>query len=291
MPPKRERLDKFLVENGLVSGRARAREMILSGKVLVDGFPVKKPASMVHRDCSIEVADKGQEWVSRGAWKLLQALDSFGVSVEGRSCVDIGASTGGFTEVLLQKGAKKVYAVDVGYGQLAWKLRNDPRVIVMERTNARDLSPGSFEGVSLVTVDVSFISLRHILPVVDVLLEKEGLCISLVKPQFEAGREKVGKKGVVRDRAVHEEVLRSLCAFLLDVTGLAVAGIDVSPLLGPEGNREFLLYLVKEESQSRSGSRKGCLGENELERRIVQTVEAAHSPGFYEGGRRNGRGR
>jgi 23S rRNA (cytidine1920-2'-O)/16S rRNA (cytidine1409-2'-O)-methyltransferase len=289
VPPKRERLDKLLVENGFVSGRSMAREKILSGKVLVDGFPVKKPASLVHRDCSIEVTGKGQEWVSRGAWKLLQALDSFGVSVEGRSCVDIGASTGGFTDVLLQKGAKKVYAVDVGYGQLAWKLRNDPRVVVMERTNARDLSPGSFEGVTLVTVDVSFISLRHILPVVDAALEKGGLCITLVKPQFEAGRENVGKKGVVRDRAVHEEVLRSLCAFLLDVTGLFIAGIDVSPLLGPEGNREFLLHLVKAEGPP--GSRESCLDEGELERRIVQTVEAAHSPGFFEGGRRDERGR
>jgi 23S rRNA (cytidine1920-2'-O)/16S rRNA (cytidine1409-2'-O)-methyltransferase len=289
VPRKRERLDKLLVENGFVSGRSLAREMILSGKVLVDGFPVKKPASMVHRDSSIEVTGKGKEWVSRGARKLLQALDSFGVSVEGRSCVDIGASTGGFTDVLLQKGAKKVYAVDVGYGQLAWKLRNDPRVVVMERTNARDLSPESFESVSLVTVDVSFISLRHILPVVDAILEKGGLCIALVKPQFEAGREKVGKKGVVRERAVHEEVLRSLCAFLLDATGLSVAGIGVSPLLGPEGNREFLLHLVK--TGSRSGCREDRLGEGELERRIVQTVEAAHSPGFFEGGRRGERGR
>ncbi len=266
-----------------------AREVILSGKVLVDGFPLKKPASLVYRDCSIKVTGKRQEWVSRGAWKLMRALDSFGISVEGKTCVDIGASTGGFTDVLLQKGSKKVYAVDVGYGQLAWKLRNDPRVIVMERTNARDLKPASFEGVSIVTVDVSFISLRHILPVVDAVLAKGGICVTLVKPQFEAGREKVGKKGVVRHRAVHEEVLRSLCAFLLDATSLSVAGIDVSPLLGPEGNREFLMHLVKEEGPA--GSRKGCLDEVELERRIVQTVEEAHSPGFFEGGQQDERGR
>ncbi len=259
-----------------------AREMILSGEVLVDGFPVKKPASMVQEDCSIEMTGKRQEWVSRGARKLLRALESFAVSVQGRCCVDIGASTGGFTDVLLQKGAKKVYAVDVGYGQLAWKLRNDPRVVVMERTNARDLPPESFDRTSLVTIDVSFISLRHILPVADTLLEKGGVCIALIKPQFEAGRAKVGKKGVVRDREVHEKVLRSLCTFVRDVTELVVAGLDVSPLLGPEGNREFFLYLVKAERGSKPQC--GCLDAGELERIIVQKVETAHSAGFFEGG-------
>jgi 23S rRNA (cytidine1920-2'-O)/16S rRNA (cytidine1409-2'-O)-methyltransferase len=277
---KRERLDKILVERKLVSGRSMAREIILAGAVLVDGFPVKKPASLVRKDCSIDVTGNRQQWVSRGARKLLGALESFHVSVEGRVCIDIGASTGGFTDVLLQKGAEKVYAVDVGYGQLAWKLRKDPRVVVMERTNARELSFESFEAPSLVTIDVSFISLRHILPVADGILQNDGLCIALVKPQFEAGRGRIGKKGVVRDKSVHEEVLRGLCDFVREETGFFIAGVDVSSLMGPEGNREFFLCLVK--AGDVSGDPPHILDDTEVEKMIVQKVEASHSPVFFE---------
>ncbi len=288
MQQKRERLDKMLVERGIVKSRSSARAKILAGEIIVDGFPVKKPASMVREDCSITLTGKDEEWASRGAYKLLRALDSFVVSVKGRRCVDIGASTGGFTDVMLQKGAEKVYAVDVGYGQLAWKLRKDPRVVVMERTNARNLSPESFEDVFLVTIDVSFISLRHILPVADRILDDRGFCIALVKPQFEAGRGKVGKKGVVRDRQVHEEVLRAICDFVHQETNFTVKGLEVSPILGPEGNREFLLYLEKGGGAGESNGQERCRENmNEI---IAEKIEEAHSPGFFGGKKQQAEG-
>lgn len=290
MPQKRERLDKLLVERGIADSRSRAQAKILAGEIMVDGFPARKPASMVHVDSTLEIAGVRDEWASRGAHKLLKAIESFGVPVKGRRCVDIGASTGGFTDVLLQKGAEKVYAVDVGYGQLAWKLRNDPRVDVLERTNAKGLSPDMFECPELVTVDVSFISLRHILPVADRILQEGGVCICLVKPQFEAGRGKVGKRGVVRDRAVHEEVLRELAGFVHCRTHFRITGVEVSPLLGPQGNREFFLCLVKLEAALRTAD--GRDDEKGIQGMIAESVEAAHRPGFFERenqGRRSGR--
>ena len=236
------RLDAELVARGLCSGRERACSEIEAGHVLVNGRPAAKPSQKVTEadDIALEGAF---DYVSRGAKKLLKALDAFAFSPEGLVCLDCGASTGGFTEVLLRHGAKKVYAVDVGHGQLAESLRADPRVVNMEGTNVRSLVPGSFDPApELITADLSFISLSLVLPVLRPLLGDGGRAICLVKPQFEAGRGKVGKKGVVKDHAVHEEVLRGFCTSAAE-SGFTVLGLDVSPVRGPEGNVEFLAFL------------------------------------------------
>ncbi|RME79760.1 MAG: TlyA family RNA methyltransferase [Chloroflexi bacterium] len=237
---KKQRLDIYLTETGLVDSRSKARALIMAGKVRVNGMVVDKAGYPVTAGAVVEV-EEPPPFVSRGGLKLTAALDGFGIDPAHRVCADVGASTGGFTDVLLQRGARRVYALDVGYGQLAWKLRQDPRVVVMERTNARyvDTLP---EPVELVTIDVSFISLNLILPVVARWLTERGEVVALVKPQFEAGREQVGKGGVVRDRKVHRQVLEQVLEYAV-AARLQPRGLMPSPITGPAGNHEFLLYL------------------------------------------------
>jgi len=240
------RLDLLLVEQGKFESRAQAQAVIMSGVVFLDGKRLDKPGTLVPDTAEPEVRGTPLPYVSRGGFKLEKALDSFGVDPSGKCCIDCGASTGGFTDCLLQRGAIKVYAVDVGYGQLDWKLRQDARVVVMERTNIRHLTPDALsDRPSLAVIDVSFISLRLVLPAVHGLLTDNGEVICLIKPQFEAGREQVGKKGVVRDPAVHQAVLEQ---FLTDAksAGFGVLALDFSPIRGPEGNVEYLGHLKKD---------------------------------------------
>ena len=234
------RLDQELVERGLVASRERAQTMVRAGLVRVAGEPVDQPDRMVTPEQAIELAD-ARTYVSRGGEKLAAALDAFAIDVAGRTALDVGASTGGFTDVLLQRGAARVIAVDVGYGQLAWALRQDPRVVVMERVNIRHLDQLPLPA-DLAVIDVSFISLRLVLPKVRELLSPPGEVIALVKPQFEVGKGAVGKGGVVKDPAQHERVLSELSGFAREI-GYEIAGQRPSPLLGAKGNREFLLYL------------------------------------------------
>jgi 23S rRNA (cytidine1920-2'-O)/16S rRNA (cytidine1409-2'-O)-methyltransferase len=240
------RLDTLLVERGIAASRERARALILAGSVRVNGQPACKAGTSVSIDADVTVASADHPYVGRGGLKLAHALDTFGIDVTGRTALDIGASTGGFTDVLLQRGAAHVVALDVGHGQLDWKIRSDPRVDVLERVNARtltaaDLPPGRAP-FGIVTIDVSFISLRHILPVVPPLLRDASDVVALVKPQFEAGRFEVGKGGIVRDAAVQARVIEEITA-AADALGLTRAGMTESPIAGMEGNREFLLHL------------------------------------------------
>jgi 23S rRNA (cytidine1920-2'-O)/16S rRNA (cytidine1409-2'-O)-methyltransferase len=234
------RLDHLLVERGLAETRSQAQALVLAGQVQVNGQPAPKPGTRIPSDAQVSVL-QASPYVSRGGLKLEAALDAFRVSVAGAVCADVGASTGGFTDCLLQRGAARVYAIDVGYGQLAWKLRQDARVVVMERTNARYLESLP-EPVDIVTLDASFISLRLLLPVVAAWLAPGGDVIPLAKPQFEAERERVGKGGVVRDPQVHRRVLKQVAGYAA-ASGLAVLGLIRSPITGPAGNVEFLMYL------------------------------------------------
>lgn len=246
----KKRLDVLLVEQGLAQTRQKAQACIMSGLVFVDGQRADKAGAPVAEDAALELRGKALPYVSRGGLKLEKAVAAFELSLSGLVCADIGASTGGFTDCMLQNGAKKVYAVDVGYGQLDWKLRSDPRVVCLERTNARYLTRGQIpEALDFASVDVSFISLRLILPAVRALLRDDGRVVCLVKPQFEAGREKVGKKGVVRDPAVHFEVLEHFLAHARE-GGFAVNGLTWSPIRGPEGNIEYLAFLGCESAQN-----------------------------------------
>ncbi|HON33390.1 MAG: TlyA family RNA methyltransferase [Thermovirgaceae bacterium] len=247
MKPSRadERLDQAMVKRGIAESRNRAQALVLSGAVRVNGEKILSPGVKISPDALIEIKG-GRRWAGRGAYKLLKALDVFPVDPSGRICIDIGASTGGFTDVLLGRGAKRVYCVDVGYGQLAWRLRNDERVVVMERTNARYLEPGHLQDVpEIATMDVSFISVTKILPAVEALLAPGGDCIVLIKPQYEAGKGLVGRKGVIRDRAQHRNILVSLSLFIGAMDKMALMGADISPILGPSGNMEFLFHLRK----------------------------------------------
>ena len=237
-----KRIDLLLVDRGLAESRSLAQRLIMAGKVRVDDQVVHKPSRRVPTNAQIDV-DAGTRFVSRGGEKLAAALDAFPIEVEGRICADVGASTGGFTDCLLQSDAARVYAIDVGYGVLHWRLRNHPRVVVMERTNARTLEALP-ESIGLVTVDVSFISLRLLLPTIAGWLEKRGDLIALVKPQFEAGKESVGKGGVVRDPEVHQRVLEQVISSASDQL-LSPQGLIQSPLQGPKGNIEFLLWCRK----------------------------------------------
>ena len=240
----KKRLDVILTENGYFASREKARAAVMAGLVYVNGQKAAKPGDQIRADAAVEVRG-GAEFVSRGGHKLKKALEVFPISPEGKICMDIGASTGGFTDCMLQNGAKKVYAVDVGYGQLAWKLRSDERVVNLERTNVRYLTREQApEAPEFVSIDVAFISLRLVLPVVHTFLADGGVCVCLIKPQFEAGRERVGKKGVVRDPEVHKDVIRGICEFAKN-EGFSVRGLDFSPIKGPEGNIEYLLYLTK----------------------------------------------
>ena len=242
---KKVRLDQLVFELGLTESRERAKTTIMSGHVFVNGQRADKPGMPVAPDAKVEVHGEALPFVSRGGFKLDKALRVFPVDPAGKHCIDCGASTGGFTDVLLQHGAERVYSVDVGYGQLAWKLRNDERVINLERTNLRYITAEQIpEALDLAVMDVSFISIRLVLPAVKALLKPEADLICLIKPQFEAGREEVGKKGVVRDKAVHLSVIESVLSFAPTV-GMTVMGLDFSPIKGPEGNREYLCYMKK----------------------------------------------
>lgn len=241
----KERLDVYLVNHGFFPSREKARAAVMAGLVFVDDQRVDKPGHPVKEEVKVEVQGKVNPYVSRGGLKLEKAMQAFPIDLTDRVVMDIGASTGGFTDCALQNGARLVYAVDVGYGQLAWKLRSDPRVVVLERTNIRHLEPESLQELpSFVTIDVSFISLALVLPRVDILTQAITQGVALIKPQFEAGREKVGKKGVVRDPGVHKEVIEKVMAVVQDL-GWKVGGLDYSPVRGPEGNIEYLLYFLK----------------------------------------------
>ncbi len=241
------RLDIALVERGLMQSRERAKAVIMSGIVYVNNQKADKPGQDVQETDQIEVRGETLRYVSRGGLKLEKAMQVFPISLQDAVCADIGASTGGFTDCMLQNGARKVYAVDVGYGQLAWGLRNDPRVVNMERTNARYIDHEQVpEELDFISVDVSFISLKLILPTLHRLLKNGCKAVTLVKPQFEAGREKVGKKGVVRDPDVHKEVIRNVLQEAVAL-GFTPLGLNSSPIKGPEGNIEFLLFLQKGE--------------------------------------------
>lgn len=237
------RLDQYLVQHGLIQSRERAKAMIMSGVVFVNEQKVDKAGEMIKEDAKVEVRGHDIGYVSRGGLKLEKAMKCFPLTPKGKVCMDIGASTGGFTDCMLQNGATKVYAVDVGYGQLDWKLRSDERVVCMERTNARYLDRDQIpDELDFASIDVSFISLKLILPAVHRVLKEGGHVACLIKPQFEAGREKVGKKGVVRDPSVHLEVLENFLTHAKD-SGFTVLDITFSPIRGPEGNIEYLGYL------------------------------------------------
>ena len=244
---KKVRLDQLVFDQGLSESRERAKAIIMSGVVYVNGQRADKPGAQVAPDVNIEVRGNTLPYVSRGGFKLEKALKVFPVDPTGLTCIDCGASTGGFTDVLLKNGAAKVYAVDVGYGQLAWSLRNDARVISMERTNVRYITAEQIpEPLDLAVMDLSFISVKLILPAVCPLLKDDAEVVCLIKPQFEAGREKVGKNGVVRDPATHREVLHNAMGYAA-ANGFAVRGLDFSPVKGPEGNIEYLMFVQKSE--------------------------------------------
>jgi 23S rRNA (cytidine1920-2'-O)/16S rRNA (cytidine1409-2'-O)-methyltransferase len=243
---KKERLDVLLVERGFYESREKAKSAIMAGLVFVQKERIDKAGTKVNTDAVIEVKGSLHPYVSRGGLKLEKAIESFSVDFTDKVIIDIGASTGGFTDCALQHGAKMVYAVDVGYGQLAWKLRQDPRVIVMERTNFRYLTPSDLKDTSpdIAVIDVSFISLRIILPVLYPLLSEQGAVVTLIKPQFEAGREKVGKNGIVREKRTHSEVLDTVLSYAVEL-GFRINALTFSPITGGEGNIEFLAYLQK----------------------------------------------
>jgi len=237
------RLDILMVERGLAESREKAKAIIMSGNVFVDGQREDKAGASFQEKSVIEVKGNPLKYVSRGGLKLEKAISCFDVTLTGKICMDVGASTGGFTDCMLQNGAKLVYAVDVGHGQLAWKLRNDERVVCMEKTNIRYVTPESVaDKIRFVSIDVSFISLTKVLGAVKALMEPDGEVVCLIKPQFEAGREKVGKKGVVREKSVHLEVIEKVAAFAGSI-GFEAQHLEFSPIKGPEGNIEYLLHL------------------------------------------------
>lgn len=249
MPKSKERLDILLVKKGLAPSRVKAKAAIMAGQVFVQGQRMDKPGAAFEEDVALELRGERLPFVSRGGLKLAKAINVFGLSFQGAVVADIGASTGGFTDCVLQNGACKVYAIDVGYGQLDWKLRSDPRVVVMERTNARFLTRASLpEQVDWVVSDVSFISVTKIFPAMLEILGPKGQVMVLIKPQFEAGRENVGKKGVVKEPAVHADVVAAVLS-AAEALGLAVRGLDYSPIRGPEGNIEYLAWLGRSASQ------------------------------------------
>lgn len=264
---EKERLDVLLVQQGLANSRELAKAYIMAGNVYVDGQKEDKAGTKVAVTAKLEVKGNQMKYVSRGGYKLEKAMDVFGIRLDGKICLDIGASTGGFTDCMLQNGASKVYAIDVGYGQFAWKLRNDERVVCLEKTNVRYVTHEQVpdEG-DFASIDVSFISLTKVLPAVLGVLGEKGQLVCLIKPQFEAGREKVGKKGVVRDSSVHREVIEMIVEYVR-TQSLGILGLDFSPIKGPEGNIEYLIYLDK----SRSG-----MHEDEVQARVDAVVAQSH---------------
>lgn len=267
MAEKKERLDVLLVEKGILSSREKAKASIMAGEIFVDGFRVDKAGEKVSVNANIEFKGKTLQYVSRGGLKLEKAMKSFPITLNDKVCMDIGASTGGFTDCMLQNGARKVFAVDVGYGQFAWKLRVDERVVCMERTNIRYVTPEDIgELLDFASIDVSFISLKKIMPATIALLKDAGEVVALIKPQFEAGREKVGKKGVVRDIEVHKEVVYSIVDYL-KFENLNVLGLSYSPIKGPEGNIEYLVYFTKDMERESDFTRED----------VEKVVEASHN--------------
>ncbi len=261
------RLDVELVNRGLVESREKAKAYIMAGSVFVDGQKAFKAGDKVKDGAQLEVRGTPIPFVSRGGLKLDKAIKVFGLDLTGYKCMDIGASTGGFTDCMLQNGASKVYSVDVGYGQLAWKLRCDERVVNIERTNIRYMAPDAIDDeLDFISIDVSFISLKLVLPVVNKLLKNGGHCVALIKPQFEAGREEVGKKGVVRDSKIHEKVIVQCLQYALE-NNLAVLDIDFSPIKGPEGNIEFLMHICKSDQ----------IANNVSDERIKEVVNNSHN--------------
>ena len=241
----KQRLDIFLTEKNFFDSRTRAQAMIMAGKVLVDGQKVDKAGTMISSDAAIKILGEEIPFVSRGGLKLQKALDVFKIDLLGKIAADVGASTGGFTDCMLQRGAKKVYAIDVGYGQLAWKLRQDSRVINFERTNIRNVTRENFsDDLDFISIDVAFISLEKVLPVVYDLLKDSGQVVALIKPQFEAGREHVGKRGVVREKKIHASVVEKILNFA-EQLGFKICGLDFSPVKGADGNIEYLPHLTK----------------------------------------------
>lgn len=264
---EKERLDVLLVQLGLANSRELAKAYIMAGNVYVDGQKEDKAGTKVAINANIEVKGSQMKYVSRGGYKLEKAIHEFWVQLEGKICLDIGASTGGFTDCMLQNGASKVYAIDVGYGQFAWKLRNDERVVCLEKTNVRYVTHEQVpdEG-DFASIDVSFISLTKVLPAVLGVLGEKGQLVCLIKPQFEAGREKVGKKGVVRDIVVHREVIEMIVNYVR-AQNLGILALDFSPIKGPEGNIEYLIYLDK----SQTGMTEG-----EVQARLEEVVAQSH---------------
>jgi 23S rRNA (cytidine1920-2'-O)/16S rRNA (cytidine1409-2'-O)-methyltransferase len=249
MASKKERLDILLVEKGICESREKAKTNIMAGLIFVDGQRIDKAGEKVKVDSEIIFKGEKLKYVSRGGLKLEKAMNTFGIDLTNKVCMDIGASTGGFTDCMLQNNASKVFAVDVGYGQFAWKLRTDERVVCMEKTNIRYVTPEDIKvALDFASIDVSFISLRTIMPAVKALLGEKGEVVALIKPQFEAGRDKVGKKGVVRDKEVHLEVINTIINFLME-NELNVLGLSYSPIKGPEGNREYLVYFTKDKEK------------------------------------------
>ena len=242
----KDRLDKLVLERGLAPSREKAKALIMAGQVVVDDHLADKAGLMVSLTAEIRLKGEPLPYVSRGGLKLAEGLDLFGIKVDGLAALDVGASTGGFTDCLLQRGARRVIAVDVGYGQLAWKLREDPRVLSLEKTNIRHLEPETLpELADIAVIDASFISLDKVLPPTLRLIKEEATVVALIKPQFEVGRGQVGKGGVVRDEKKHAEVVAAITA-LAESLGLLVLGVRDSPILGPKGNKEFLIHLKKQ---------------------------------------------
>lgn len=270
----KERLDVLLVNRNLAESREKAKAIIMSGNVFVDGQREDKAGSTFSEDVAIEVKSNPLRYVSRGGLKLEKAIPRYQISLEGKVCMDVGSSTGGFTDCMLQNGAVKVYAVDVGTNQLAWKLRQDERVVSMEKTNIRYLTPDQIgEKIAFASIDVSFISLTKVLQPVRDMLEPEGEVVALIKPQFEAGRDKVGKKGVVRDQKVHAEVITTVSEYAASI-GFNCFGLDFSPIKGPEGNIEYLLYLKKQICINDTGEYPAGL--IILPQIVLNTVREAH---------------
>lgn len=272
----KERLDVLLVKRGLAQSREKAKAIIMSGNVFVDQQREDKAGTMFDEKVSIEVKGHVLKYVSRGGYKLEKAIEQYGVSVDNKICMDVGSSTGGFTDCMLQNGAVKVYAVDVGTNQLAWKLRQDERVVCMEKTNIRYLTPDQIEDeIAFASIDVAFISLTKVLLPVYHLLKEEGEVVCLIKPQFEAGREKVGKKGVVRDKSVHMEVIEKVINYAVSIGFLPVQ-LDFSPIKGPEGNIEYLLHIRKTLKEQGEISEKH-LKPMEIFDKIKEVVDNAHN--------------
>jgi len=263
----KERLDVLLVNRGFFQSREKAKASVMAGVVYVNGEKIDKPGTKFDENVDIEVKENPIPYVSRGGLKIEKAIEYFKIDMNGKTALDVGASTGGFTDCMLKKGAAKVVAIDVGYGQLAWELRQDERVICMERTNIRYVKPEDIGfAADFASIDVSFISLKKVLPVVRKLLKDDGEIVCLVKPQFEAGREKVGKHGVVREPEIHREVVEDIASFVLE-NGFSIEGITYSPVKGPEGNIEYLLYISK---KTEPGETADWTGE------IAKVVEESH---------------